>query len=228
MFILGLLSSTFALPAAGTNQHHRHLLQETPSATKAETFSPECAKAIASVKWTRHIFVSDSPSLQKALNTARAGDVIEMKPGQYSPKTTVNGNTPERLTIKDKKASRESPIIICGPKSAVINGDVGAGNSGGRKLQLSSIGSDDETVMTPGLLLLRVSFVRVHGIRITNTQLGVLMNQATNCRVEDVSVHRIERTGFVCNYCSRTVITKSNVTQAFRGQSSMPHKPLLI
>ena len=182
--------------------------------------SPQCKAAATGIKWKRRIGVGSSAALQKALNGARSGDVIELAPGIYSPR--VGGS---RLTIKNKRGTKESPIVICGPRAAIIS------ENGGRDAEIAEIVSTlepraddgrpdsvDESTLNGALSLVDVSYVYVRGLKYTGSEIGIIMNRVNKVRVMGAWVYRTERSGIACKNCEHSSILNTDIDKAFRGK----------
>lgn len=63
---------------------------------------------------SRTVNVSSQSALNSALSNAQAGDRIVLAPGTYS------GNK----TITNRSGTQTQPIVLCGPKTAVLTGDI--------------------------------------------------------------------------------------------------------
>ena len=139
---------------------------------------------------------------------AGPGDVIELAPGSYSPRTGVSvdvtstdgtrSSSTTSLTMDGRHGSTDAPIVICGPKSAVIDGS-----------------SEDPP---SSLLAIRhCSHVVLTGISFSNGDNGPMLQHVERSTVQGITVSRMEGSGIECDFCSRVNIRDSSVARVFRG-----------
>jgi hypothetical protein len=157
--------------------------------------------------------VTSTAELHTALQNAAAGDVIELAPGSYTP--TVSGNT--RLLMQDKAGTAEKPIIICGPLTAIIDENASLSSNGRKLLQTIDYANNGEPSRTAGLVLRRVSFVRLQGLTITNTEIGLKLSNTLDSIVKGVRIDYIEVTGISGYRLGRTTISDSEISRCHRG-----------
>lgn len=218
LLLLTMVASSIAIPIVdeGAEGEAEAMASKDPSQFQ----SPQCKAAVAGIKWKRRIPVRTSIALQNALNSAKSGDVIELAPGIYSPRIRQQ-NSVKRLTIKNKHGTRQSPIVICGPRSAILSESGASWKAAeiGRKLkQSSSISSTDETTLKAALSLVDVSHVHVRGLKYTGSEIGIIMNRVNKVRVTGAWVYRTDRSGIACKNCEHSSITKTDIDKAFRGE----------
>ena len=106
--------------------------------------------------------VSTWKQLQSALGAAKAGTVIRMNPGTYS--------IPWGMSL-EARGTASSPIWVCGPRSAVLNGP-GTTKAGGFRVNESS-------------------YLRLAGMTVRNSQKGIQVMNSDHVAVSDMLVEHI-------------------------------------
>jgi parallel beta-helix repeat protein len=155
--------------------------------------------------------VGSSAELQAALNAAMPGDVIELEPGTYS--ASLEDGT--RLLMQDKAGTTTYPIVICGPQTAVLDGNSAASTNVNRKLRDALI---DKSFAEPGALVLRrVSHVHIRGLTFANGRMGLMLLEASNCKVSKTIVRRIDITGISGHSLTSCTISDSEIFEVHRG-----------
>ena len=104
--------------------------------------------------------VGNRPQLLAALAAARPGSVIQLRPGTYPGKYHVKA-----------AGTAGSPVAICGPRSAVIDGGDPAAD-GGIKVDFSA-------------------HVLISGISVTRSQKGISVLNSRSVVIRDTHVHHI-------------------------------------
>jgi hypothetical protein len=175
---------------------------------------------------TLHIYVRTSAQLRAALLAAAPGHVIHVAPGKYAGQT--------RFTLQNKRGLPGRPIIITGPPSAIIAeaSPSWAVFSDQKSRQANTSASnrsryqryDEDYYGQAALTLRNVSHVKVYGLTLTGSRLGVVLRGANDCLVQGVRVQRIQSSGIACERCTRVTITKCTLDQVWRGKRTHLHE----
>lgn len=116
--MLAQLSATSLLPGGASGGADLTVLQPDEV---LQPLDPRCA----TYNYTRYVRVNTTMDLIAALNSAQPGDLVELAPNTAFQPTVVDSNAPGgrwNVTITGKIATADSPIVVCGASTAVIDG----------------------------------------------------------------------------------------------------------
>jgi hypothetical protein len=132
----------------------------------APTPAPPLAGDCSDYSYTRLVSVSTASELSTAITDAQPGDLIQLAPGTYSGSWTVS-----------RSGTATNPIMLCGPRTAVLNG--GSLTNGGAVLKF--IGTSSA----------HVQYWVAKGFTVTNRQVGVGGSYASWITVDSVQVYNL-------------------------------------
>jgi len=144
-----------------------------------------------SIAATRVVSVSTATALKNALAVAEPGDRIDLAAGTYSGK----------FVISSKSGTSSRPIVVCGPRSAVLN--AGSTSSG------------------YGFYLNSANFVHLLGFTVTNAQKGIMLDGSNSCKLSELLVYNVghEAVHFRKN-SKRNRLERSNIHTTGRIKAS--------
>lgn len=116
--------------------------------------------------------VATASALTSAINAAEAGDVIKLQPGVYRGQVRANG-TYNGFTISGLHGTRSAPITLCGDPGASID-------LGGSATTYSNL--------VTALRILDSSWIRLEGLNVTRSHIGIEMIRSNNVIVDRATV----------------------------------------
>ena len=134
----------------------------------------------AGLPYTRLVSVSTAAQLSSAVSNARAGDLIRLASGTYSGRWTMT-----------QSGTAAAPIILCGPRTAVLNG--------------GSISKGS------GIFLNGTRYWTLSGFTITNALSGISGNNAINNKILSLDVHYVGQAGIHLRVFSKRNLIRDNV-----------------
>jgi len=120
-------------------------------------YSSYCEKQY---KHTRKVYADSSASLQRAMTSARPGDLILVADGVYSTNKTAT----RTFEMKNKEARADRPITICG--AAILDGNR----------------------QHAGLLIQKSAYINVVGLTVRNAAKGIKLWTVKHCMLDLVTV----------------------------------------
>ena len=118
------------------------------------------AVTCSSIAASRVVAVSTAAALKSALSAAQPGDRIDLAAGTYSGNFVIS-----------KSGTASKPIVVCGPRSAVLKG---SSTSSGYGFHINA-----------------ANFVQLVGFTVTNSQKGIMVDSSSNCKLSELLVHTI-------------------------------------
>jgi hypothetical protein len=137
-----------------------------PAPAPAPDPAPSPAGDCSDYSYTQLVPVSTASQLSTALANADPGDLIQLAPGTYSGSWTAG-----------RSGTATKPIVLCGPRTAVLNG--GSLTNGGAVLKF--IGTSSA----------HVQYWVAKGFTVTNRQVGVGGSYASWITVDSVQVYNV-------------------------------------
>ena len=119
------------------------------------------AVTCSSIAASRVVAVSTAAALKSALSAAQPGDRIDLAAGTYSGNFAISG----------KSGTASKPIVVCGPRSAVLKG---SSTSSGYGFHINA-----------------ANFVQLLGFTVTNSQKGIMVDSSSNCKLSELLVYNI-------------------------------------
>lgn len=137
---------------------------ENPSEPVAEETNlvQMCREHHPDAQKTIEVEGGQSGEFQAALDAATPGTLVVVNEGTYATNETLT----RTFEVVNKRGSRSSPITICGPPEAKLDGNR----------------------QHAGLLLYKSSFVKVVGLTVQNAAKGIKMWSVSDCTLDGVSV----------------------------------------
>lgn len=140
----------------------------------------------ASFSPTRTVNVSTSTQLKAAIAGAIAGDLIEMAPGIYN----------EKIVLKNLTGTAQQPIVLRGPKEAIMQ--LGDGPGAGGEIDYGS---------GYAFALDQCSYVWCVGFSVQYGPKGLMCDEVNDCWFKGLTISWVEQEAFhLRNYSNRNVI----------------------
>jgi hypothetical protein len=145
----------------------------------AAAVAPACAVDCLSFPHSRVVKVSNTNQLDSAIRASKAGDLIMMAPGKYS--SVIKGGNYRHLWFQNKKGTKERPITLCGPRSAVLDGS-----------------SARNYVMR----IYKSSYINIAGITVQNGLKGIIMQTVDHCKIDGCMIRNFDKEAVHIQYNS--------------------------
>jgi hypothetical protein len=137
-----------------------------PAPAPAPDPAPSPVGDCSDYNYTRLVPISTASQLSSAITNAQPGDLIQLAPGTYSGSWTAS-----------RSGTATKPVVLCGPRTAVLNG--GSLTNGGAILKF--IGTSSA----------HVQYWVAKGFTVTNRQVGVGGSYASWITLDSVQVYNV-------------------------------------
>jgi hypothetical protein len=161
----------------------------------AAAVAPAYAVDCFSFPHKRVVNVTNTANLSAAIVASKAGDLIIMAPGTYSSRS--NSGADGHNWFHNKRGTEASPITLCGPRSAIIDGK-----------------ADSQNYV---MHIYKSSYINIAGITIQNGLKGIIMQTADHCKIDSCMVRNFAGEAIHIQYSSHyNIIVRSTIMNTGR------------